>query len=187
VRKNILPQSYEDLLNPMWNGQIVIGARTYEWFATVIHAMGEERGLGLMRQLAKQNPQLRPGRTLLGQLVAAGEFKVALSAYSRTFEQLKKAGAPVDWISLDPVFANTHPLAVSSKAPHPNAARVFVDFVLSREGQEVMAVEGYVPDRIDMIAHNPALLRIKPVFAVDRIYDEFDRYIKLFEEIFGKV
>ena len=102
-----------------------------------------------MRELAKQT-QLRAGRTLLAQLVAAGEFKGALTAYSQTFEVLKPSGAPVDWVYLNPVFANIHPTGVAAKAPHPNAARLFVDFVLSKRGQELIRGMNRIPDRIDV-------------------------------------
>jgi iron(III) transport system substrate-binding protein len=136
VPKTNVPKSYNDLLKPEWKGQIGLESRPYEWFGTTVKAMGDEKGLAYMRELAKQT-QLRSGRTLLAQLVAAGEFKGALAAYSQTFETLKPSGAPVDWVYLNPVFANIHPTGIAAKAPHPNAARVFVDFMLSRRGQEV--------------------------------------------------
>ena len=69
--------------------------RAYEWFGTTLKAMGEEKGMAYMRELAKQT-ELRTGRNLIAQLVAAGEFKGALSGYSQTFEALKPMGAPVD-------------------------------------------------------------------------------------------
>src|SRR5262245_61944793 len=99
--------------------------------------MGEEKGLTYIRELAKQT-ELRTGSNLLAQLVAAGEFKGALSGYSQTFEALKPMGSSVDWVYLNPVFANIHPTGIAAKAPHPNAARLFIDFVLSKRGQEVI-------------------------------------------------
>src|ERR671910_496261 len=148
VPKGSVPQSYADLLKPEWKGNIGMDSKAYEWFGTMLKAMGEEKGLPYMRELAKQT-QLRAGRTLLAQLVAAGEFKGALSAYSQTFEVLKPSGAPVDWVYLNPVFANIHPTGVAAKAPHPNAARLFMDFVLSKRGQEMIRGMNRIPDRID--------------------------------------
>ena len=83
VAKASIPKSYGDLLKPEWKGNIGIDSRPYEWFGTMVKAMGDEKGLGYMRELAKQ-AQLRNGRTLLAQLVAAGEFKGGLTAYSQT-------------------------------------------------------------------------------------------------------
>jgi iron(III) transport system substrate-binding protein len=184
VPKSSVPRSFNDLLKPEWKGQIGMESRPYEWFGTMVKAMGEEKGLPYMRELAKQT-QLRAGRTLLAQLVAAGEFKGALSAYSQTFEVLKPSGAPVDWVYLNPVFANIHPTGVAAKAPHPNAARLFVDFVLSKRGQELIRGMNRIPDRIDVTLDPRWTEGVKPAFAPSEVLEEFERYGKLFHEIFG--
>jgi iron(III) transport system substrate-binding protein len=119
-------------------------------------------------------------------LVAAGEFKLALTAYSQNFESLKERGAPVDWVALDPVYANIHPVGISSKAPHPNAAKLFVDFVLSKAGQEIVRAQKRIPDRIDTPPELPRLVQgITPAFGAPEMYSDFNRYIKLFQEIFS--
>ena len=160
-------------------------SKPYEWFATMIKAMGDENGLAFMRELAKQTT-LRSGRTLVAQLVAAGEFKGALTAYSQTFEVLKPAGAPVDWVYLNPVFANIHPTGVATKAPHPNAARLFMDFVLSKRGQELIRGMKRIPDRIDTPPEQARLIEgIKPVFAPAEVLEDFQRYSRMFDEMFG--
>ena len=185
VPKASVPKSYGDLLKPEWKGQIGLEGRAYEWFGTMLKAMGEEKGLPYMRELAKQ-AQLRAGRTLLAQLVAAGEFKGALTAYSQTFEVLKPSGAPVDWVYLNPVFANIHPTGVAAKAPHPNAGRLFLDFVLSKRGQELIRGMGRIPDRIDTPPEQARLVEgIKPAFAPPEVFEDFERYAKIFHEIFG--
>jgi iron(III) transport system substrate-binding protein len=185
VAKASVPKSFNDLLKPEWKGQITMEGRAYEWFGTTLKAMGEEKGMAYMRELAKQT-ELRTGRNLIGQLVAAGEFKGALSGYSQTFEALKPLGAPVDWVYLNPVFANIHPTGIAAKAPHPNAARLFIDFVLSKRGQEVIRSMNRIPDRIDTPPDHVRLIEnIKPAFAPAEVLDNFERYAKLFHEIFG--
>lgn len=186
VSRAAVPRSYADLLKPEWKGHIGMDGRAYEWFGTMIKAMGDEKGLAFMRALAAQQVQLRNGRTLIAQLVAAGEFKGALTAYSTTFEQMKAAGAPADWVYLNPVFANIHPAGVSAKAPHPNAARLFLDFMLSKKGQEVIQKVNRIPDRIDTPPAQARLIEgITPAFAPVEVFEEFERYAKLFHEIFG--
>lgn len=185
VAQSSLPKSHADLLKPEWKGQLGIDSKPYEWFGTIVKAMGEEKGLSFMRELAKL-AQLRSGRTLVAQLVAAGEFKGALTAYSQTFEVLKPAGAPVDWVYVNPVFANIHPVGISAKAPHPNAARLFMDFVLSKRGQELIRGMNRIPDRIDTPPGQARLIEgIKPAFAPTEVLEEFQRYAKMFDEIFG--
>jgi iron(III) transport system substrate-binding protein len=185
VAKSSVPKSFDDLLKPEWKGHIGMDSRPYEWFGTTLKAMGEEKGLAYMRELAKQT-QLRAGRTLLAQLVAAGEFKGALTGYSQTFEVLKPSGAPVDWVYLNPVFANIHPTGVAAKAPHPNAARLFIDFILSKRGQELIRGMNRIPDRIDTPPDQARLIEgIKPAFAPTEVLEGFERYGKIFHEIFG--
>jgi iron(III) transport system substrate-binding protein len=185
VGKTSVPKTYDDLLKAEWKEQIGLDSRPYEWFGTMLKAMGEEKGLAYMRALAKQT-QLRSGRTLLAQLVAAGEFSGALTAYSQTFEVLKPSGAPVDWVYLNPVFANIHPTGVAVKAPHPNAARLFVDFVLSKRGQELIRAMNRIPDRTDVKPMQERLIEgITPAFAPIEVLENFERYGKIFHEIFG--
>ena len=185
VAKTSVPKSLADLLRPEWKGQIGMESRPYEWFGTMLKAIGEEKGLAYMGELAKQT-QLRAGRTLLAQLVAAGEFKGALTAYSQTFEVLKPTGAPVDWVYLNLVFADTHPTGVAAKAPHPNAARLFIDFVLSKRGQELIRGMNRIPDRIDTPPEQARLIEgVKPAFAPTEVLDDIERYAKMFHDIFG--
>ena len=185
VPRASVPKTHNDLLKAEWKGNIGIDGRAYEWFGTMVKAMGDEQGYAFMRELAKQ-VGLRNGRTILAQLVAAGEFKGALSAYSQTFEQMKPAGAPVDWAYLNPVFANIHPVGLSAKAPHPNAGRLFIDFVLSKRGQELIRGMNRIPDRIDTPPEQARLIDgIKPAFAPAEVLDNFERYAKQFHEIFG--
>jgi len=186
VAKDEVPKSYSDLLKPVWTGQIGMDAKSYEWFAVVVRGLGEEKGLNLMRQLAKNKVQLRNGRELVAQLVAAGEFKLALTAYSQNYETLKLGGAPMDWVALNPVYANIHPIALSAKAPNPNAGKLFIDFLLSKVGQEILRAQKRIPDRIDTPPEIPRLTEgIKPAFGSPEMYGEYNRYIKLFHEIFA--
>jgi iron(III) transport system substrate-binding protein len=187
VGRDNVPKSHTDLLKPIWKGQIGIVQTAYEWFAVMLQGMSQEKGLAFMRELAKQQPQLRNGRTLLAQLVAAGEVNSGLAAYSQNFESLKRDGAPVDWVPLDPVYGNLNPMGFSAKAPHPNAGKLFIDFVLSKTGQETIRAQRRVPDRVDVLPDPPKLAQgFTAVFTADQVYENFDRYVKWFQEIFGK-
>jgi len=186
VPKANIPRSHEDLLKPLWKGQVGVEGRGYEWFTATISSMGKEKGLSFMRALAAQKPDFRIGRTLLAQLVAAGEFNGTLTAYMHNFDTLKASGAPVEWVPLAPSFANLHPVALSAKAPHPSAGKLFIDFMLSQKGQEVTRSLRRIPDRSDTLPDPPTLLQgVTPAFTAPEIYDDFDLYIKLFQEIFG--
>ena len=180
------PKTYTDLLDPRWKGKMGMDTNSDDWFANMLKIMGEEKGLEYMKRLAKQDIQFRTGRTVNTQMLAAGEFSIGIALYNQRVEEWKRKGSPVEWIVVEPVVPEMNPIAVSARAPHPNAARLFVDFVLSREGQEMISSFLRIPARVDVEAQIPELkLKGKKIWPVDlKIADDYDRYLKLFREIF---
>jgi iron(III) transport system substrate-binding protein len=140
-----VPASYEDLLAPKWRGKIGIESSNVAWFAAVVQAMGEEKGLAYFRALAASGPQVRSGHTLLTELVAAGEIPIALTVYNQAVDKLKEKGAPLDWKALQPAFGRADGIALVKTAQHPHAALLFADFVLSPEGQRFIKQASRVP------------------------------------------
>ncbi|MGH8059214.1 MAG: ABC transporter substrate-binding protein [Candidatus Entotheonellia bacterium] len=101
-------------------------------------------------------------------------------------ERMKEQGAPVDWATtLDPITVSLHPIGVSTKAPNPNAAKLFIDFVLSKEGQQTVLAIGRTPARpgIDtkMQAKHLKLFPIPP-----ELGDHYSQHVKEFRELFGR-
>jgi iron(III) transport system substrate-binding protein len=144
VKKAELPKSYSDLIDPRWKGRIAIAADDSEWFAGLMGALGEEAGVKLFRQIAASNGfSARKGHTLLTNLVAAGEAPLALTVFNYTAEQLKKRGAPVDWFVIEPLISMPNSIAVARMAPHPSAAVLMFDFMLS-DAQRILADRDYV-------------------------------------------
>ena len=142
MKREELPKSYEDLLHPRWRRRMVLDRNEDRWFANMLHHMGEKKGMEFMQALAKQEVAIRSGRSLITQLMAAGEFDLQIVAYWYRPYLMKKQGAPVDWFSLDPAFVALHPISIIERAPHLNAAKLFVEYVLSEEGQRLLAQKG---------------------------------------------
>ncbi|HUP97421.1 MAG TPA: extracellular solute-binding protein [Usitatibacter sp.] len=140
-----VPNSYEDLLDPKWTGRFAVEAADVAWFAAVAKAMGEAKGVAFFRKLAAMKPGIRSGHTLMAELVAAGEIDLALDAHVQGIARLKEKGAPIEWKALQPAFGQPSSVGVAAKAPHPNAALLFADFILSREGQEIIKSRNRVP------------------------------------------
>jgi iron(III) transport system substrate-binding protein len=144
VKKAELPKSYSDLIDPRWKGRIAIAADDSDWFAGLMGALGEEAGVRLFRQIAASNGfSARKGHTLLTNLVAAGEAPLALTVFNYTAEQLKKRGAPIDWFVIEPLISMPNSVAVARMAPHPSAAVLMLDFMLS-DAQTILADRDYV-------------------------------------------
>src|SRR5437867_5700756 len=113
VKKTELPATYGELLDPRWKGRLGIEASDEDWFAEVVQALGEEKGLRLFREMAAKNGlSVRRGHSLLAQMVASGEVPFALTVYNFTAEQLKQQGAPLEWCTLAPAIAHGNGFAV---------------------------------------------------------------------------
>jgi iron(III) transport system substrate-binding protein len=182
VKKDEVPKKYSDLTNPRWKGRLGIEAEDEDWFAMVVKTLGEEQGLKIFREIAKTNGfSVRKGHTLLAGLVASGEVPFSLTTYSHGAEKMKQKGAPVEWYAIEPAIGRANGVAIMKTPPHPNAAQLFADFVLSPEGQKILEKGGYVPSNLKM--DNPA--QKLPLKFVDPavILDESDKWKKLWDEI----
>jgi iron(III) transport system substrate-binding protein len=185
VKRNEVPKTDEDLLQPKWKGKMGIDHTKPEWFAWKLKRMGEEKGLAYMKKLGAQEFRLYAGLSVVTNLLAAGEFPLVLNTYLHNVEDIKRKGAPVDWIAQDPIFTKFQPLGIASKAPHPNAAKLFTDFMLSEEGQKVIASFGRVPTRRGVTTSVQGLDKLN--YVIDNIAagDDFNRNYELFRSIFG--
>jgi iron(III) transport system substrate-binding protein len=142
VKRDEIPKRYEDLLHPRWKGRMVLDQNEDRWFANMLYLMGEKKGLEFMQALAKQEVAIRSGRSLVTQLMGAGEFDLQVVAYWYRPHLMKKKGAPVDWVGFEPAIVALHPISIVEKAPHPNTAKLFIDFALSDEGQKIFIQRG---------------------------------------------
>ena len=185
LKRNEVPKTDEELLHPKWNGKIGMDHTKPEWFAWKLKQMGEERGLTYMRKLGAQEFQLYAGLSVITNLLVAGEFPLVLNTYLHNVEEVKRKGAPVDWLVQDPVFTKFQPLGIGSKAPHPNAAKLFSDFVLSEEGQKIIASFGRVPTRRGVSANVQGLDKMNYVIDDIGAGDDFNKNFELFRSIFG--
>jgi iron(III) transport system substrate-binding protein len=182
VKKEDLPKTYSDLANPRWKGKLGIEAEDEDWFAMAVKGEGEEAGLRTFREIAKTNGfSVRKGHTLLAGLVASGEIAFALTTYSHGAEKMKQKGAPVDWYAIEPAIGRANGIAIVRKPPHPYAAMLFADFVLSPEGQAILERGGYVPANL-RVASPARMLTLKFVDPA-MVLDEDAKWKKLYTEI----
>ena len=108
----------------------------------------------------------------------------ALAVYQYSPDQLKKKGAPIDWFAIEPAVAISDGMAVMKKAPHPHAALLFYDYLLSEEGNRQIAKPGYAPTNRHL--DSPlGKLRVK-VLDASTLLDEAAKSTALFDEIITK-
>jgi iron(III) transport system substrate-binding protein len=186
VPARTLPKTYDDLLDPKWKGKLMIEGTKAEWFAGMLQILGHERGLKYMRELAKQQPSPREGHELLAQLVVAGEGVIDINIPAASVERMKERGAPIDWTALGSVPAVMVGAGVAAQAPHPNAAKLFLEFVLSREGQKLVQTPGRMSARSDLANEQAAMLKELKIVPVNpSLAEKLDEYAKQLRSIFG--
>ncbi len=182
-----VPKNFWDLVEPKWKGQLLMDENESKWMAGMISYYGEAKAMDLMRKLAGQNIQFRVGHSLLQTLLAAGERAVVVVAFANGVDRLKKDGAPIEWVGAEPIIGLTFGSAVVKDAPHPNAARLLSDFLLSREGQEVLAAAGYFSPRSDVsspiLKEAPAKTKIVPLPMT--LASRYNEYFQTYRKVMG--
>ena len=184
ISPDAIPKSYEDLLQPRWKGQLGWDTEEFYLFGALMKVRGKEKGLEYWRRLAEQQINFRKGYTLISELVSAGEFPAAVSLYQHRVDEYIEKGAPLQWIAPNPLIGgDPNKISLLKNAPRPNVAKLFIDFMLSMEGQKLLQDKGRSPGRIGMGAKNPRLKGTK-VFTLHVNSDEYEQLGKEFNRIF---
>ena len=181
VRREELPSTYEGFLDPKWKGRIGLEATDQEWLAGLAKHWGEKRALEFFRRLAAMKPDVRKGHVLLSEMVAAGEVPVSLTNYASNADSMKRRGKPIDWKPVEPVIGRPQALGLAANAPHPNAALLFADFLLSPEGQQLFSSMGRFPSSRN-VKSNPITF---PYMMLDPevLIDEDEKWLKFWNEL----
>jgi iron(III) transport system substrate-binding protein len=159
-----VPHTHQDLLDPRWKGQFVWHPNSiaggYGFIGVVLKSMGEDNGMRYLRKLAEQSivPLPVAARAVLDRVIA-GEYAMGLDMNSSHAVISAALGAPVRFVPLDPVTLTMQIGGISRGAPHPNAAKLFLDFMIARAGQEVFRDADYIPMRPYVAAKSP---EVKP-------------------------
>jgi len=152
IARDKAPKSFDDLLDPQWKDRMGLDTTDYDWLSSLIDYHGRGRALEYAGKLARQQLNMRRGPTLLAQLAVAGEFPIVIDAFPEEVLQMKNARAPVDFVLSEPFVPVKTPttISIAAGAPHAHAAALWVDFLLSKPGQEIMASQGRWVSRKDV-------------------------------------
>ncbi|MBI2368577.1 MAG: extracellular solute-binding protein [Deltaproteobacteria bacterium] len=187
VAKNEAPRDWKDLLHPRWKGRFAMDPEEFSWFGAMETYLGEEEAKKLMTGLARQDIQWRKNHTTLAQFLAAGEYPAAL-VYAHSIEELKGKGAPIDWVrTTAPIVLDIQAVALSALPPHPNAGKLFMDFLLSSETQAIIYQDRKIPIRPGVVPESsplhPTGLELFP--SPPKVVTNLNHYASKFEQIFG--
>lgn len=139
-------KSYKDLLKPEWKGKIIMGDPTVpsaaaSWFAGMAFGM-PQLGLPYLRELAKQEPLVTRDLRLQVEWIARGKYAIGLAAQQDFVTEFIKTGAPLKWVSPEDgvwLAVGSGYITLLNKPPHPNAAKLFLNWVLTRDTQTLLS------------------------------------------------
>jgi ABC-type Fe3+ transport system substrate-binding protein len=195
VPKGGEPRTFTDLIDRKWKGRMAwaihaTSSGALGFVGTVLTALGEAPGKAYLRELARQDIVALGGsaRTVVDQAIA-GEYPVVLQVFNHQPVISARRGAPIDWIPMSPAMAVLCVAGVTKDAPHPNAAKLLVDFFVSDEGQKLFRDGDYIPAAPDVPPREPAL---RPdgksfrgiFFSPEQIDAAMPHWMEVYDEIF---
>jgi iron(III) transport system substrate-binding protein len=179
IQGNAIPKNFEDLLKPELKGRL--GFATTETGARVIGAMLATKGAQFVPKLKTQDIALHSvsGRAIL-DMVISGELGASPTVFLSHSRVSVSKGAPIKWVPMDVVPTNAGGVALPATAPHPHGALLFADFLLSPEGQKLLAKFG-----LDSAMNKPDFKRWYPEQGktVEQYEKENTKWEKLLREI----
>lgn len=182
IKKEDLPKKFEDLLQPKWKGKLGIEMEDFDWFAATVTSMGEAKGVKLFSDIVAANGiSVRKGHSLLTNLVGSGEVPLALTVYNYMPEAARKKGVPIAWFALEPAVARANGIGIARHSPHPNAALLFYEYMLSAEAQKILVSLDYVPTNasVDSPLKGMKLTVIDPAVTLTQM----DKWNKLYDDV----
>jgi iron(III) transport system substrate-binding protein len=182
------PKTLEDIVKPQYRGKLVMPdptqhTTTTQWVASLDKLMGKEKADKFIRDLAAQKPILVESLLPAVERVATGETPVAIT-YIKYVYSLGQKGAPLDYVRLGKFMGDGHYLGLGKKAPHPNAAKAFIDYFLGAENMAIIAKLGEFVNRKGIYPPLPDADKVQFVEMHDLDTKQFAEKKKEYQQIF---
>jgi iron(III) transport system substrate-binding protein len=186
VKPEQAPKSYDDLLQPGWKGRMLFDPEAGYILAAMEAAWGREKAVAYLSRLAKQDISYRRGGTLTTQVVSSGEYPVGIAINGETSAAIREKGAPLGFKVLAPTIVKPEGLFIARNAPHPHAALLFAEWVLSEEAQAFLAGTLGKGSAMKGARSKFKDFQIKPDFVVSpKLGANLRNYIQDFRKIMG--
>ena len=170
------PKTYEDIVNPKWKGKITMGNpslhdTTINWLASLPAVFGStQKANDWIKRLAALEPLMLDSMVPVGERIASGEIPLGV-AYVKYVHLWGLKGAPIDYVKGLPVYlGDGNYIGLTSKAQHPNAAKLYIDYFLGQESSEIMANVGEFVNRRGILP---------PIVGADQVAGKFVQMISM--------
>jgi iron(III) transport system substrate-binding protein len=187
VKEAEIPKKYGELLDPRWKGnRIAIDGTAHGLLRGLAATWGQDKAVAYLKRLARQQPVIARASITAVDSLHLGAVSMAIARAPVIHGYKKKLGSPIEWAFLGPVIAQLDVVMLSTQSRSPNAARLFVDFILSKEGQSGLADVQQIPVRRDMEPRsNPVFQGHQWFVEQPDKHEKFGETAKLFRDIFG--
>jgi iron(III) transport system substrate-binding protein len=183
IKPEEAPKSYEDIVNPKWKGKIAMGNpslhdTTIDWLSSLHFVFGStQKANDWIKRLAALEPLMLDSMVPVGERIASGEVPLGV-AYVKYVHLWNRKGAPMDYVKGLPVYlGDGNYIGLTAKAPHPNAARLYIDYFLGQESSEIMANVGEFVNR-------PGIY--PPIAGADHVASKFVQMVSMTAEEYSK-
>jgi len=185
IKEEEIPRSFESLIESRWKDRrIAIDSTAYGLLWGLGSTWGDEKAIAYLKRLAAQHPVMARASIAAVDSLHLGNVSMVIARAPVISSYKDKFGSPIKWIFLDPTIAQVETVMLSARSPRPNAARLFADFILSRQGQTALSSILQIPVRKDMAPNAMAQGHTWFIERPARRFD-FQQTVRLFREIFG--
>jgi len=186
VDRKIIPVPIEGLANPDLKGKLARTSTGGRWVGGVLKVKGEAAGMELLKKIADQQPRLYESNSAVMNALGSGQVAVGFDINLSDLIIAKQKGAPLDYVIPDPLFILPVYQVVMKDAPHPYAAVLLYDWILSKEGQSVYDGIGQIGTRADMTYPGAEYIKdAKNITSLSAtLLAEPDRFNKIFEDLY---
>lgn len=177
------PKTLKDLIDPKLKGKMSIAGSSTgsRWVGALLETMGRE----FLEKLTQQDIRIHNiAPVALAGLVVGGEVPLSPTLIDSNIFVAKQKGAPVEWRPLEPVLAYVGYAGLPKRAPHPHAALLFLDYVYSREGQELMMEGGLRSAREGIGAREFKTIDLDAKYPVEELERKLAEWEKLLHQLF---
>jgi len=184
IKQEQAPKNYEELLGPSWKGKMLFDPEAGYILAAMEQAWGREKAVDYLTKLSKQDLSYRRGGTLTTQVVTSGEYPVGIAINGETSAAIREKGAPLGFKVLAPKIVKPEGLFLAKNAPHPHAAVLFVEWVLSEEAQSFLATKLGKGSAMKGVRSRFKEFQLQPDFVVTpKLGAKLQNYIQDFRKI----